>query len=138
MHASHRITSPSHGSPASEETPNLSIKDAKSPGPSVVFLKPSSHTSSILLLQASTSISPQLCNLLVFTISNTATMQFNVNTILAALAMASFASAQGNGLCIEKGAEACSGQYPKECSVASGTGVIFTSCCLSTVTCTQP
>ncbi|KAK8063024.1 hypothetical protein PG997_015121 [Apiospora hydei] len=32
-------------------------------------------------------------------------MQFSVNTILAALAMASFASAvpQGNGLCIEKG-----------------------------------
>ncbi|KAK6853754.1 hypothetical protein PG995_010566 [Apiospora arundinis] len=67
---------------------------------------------------------------------NTANMQFS---FVAALSMASLAAAQGwNGLCIQKGAAACSGEFPKECSTSSGTGVIFTTCCLSTVTCSQP
>lgn len=61
-------------------------------------------------------------------------MQLSLNTVLAALAMASVAAAQ-NGLCIEKGEAACSGEYPQECSIASGTGVIFVSCCLATVDC---
>ncbi|KAK7912220.1 hypothetical protein PG985_014701 [Apiospora marii] len=61
-------------------------------------------------------------------------MQFSLSTLFAALAMASMAAAQ-NGLCIEKGAAACSGEYPQECSTASGTGVIFTACCLATVDC---
>ncbi|KAK7959058.1 uncharacterized protein PG986_003912 [Apiospora aurea] len=115
-----------------QTAPNLSIKDAKSP-------RLSTLTSIIVVtLQTIASISPKLSQpTRSLPNPNTTAMQFSVNAFLAALAMASFASAipQGNGLCIAKGSAACSGEFPKECSTASGTGVIFTSCCLATVAC---
>ncbi|KAK7912219.1 hypothetical protein PG985_014700 [Apiospora marii] len=63
-------------------------------------------------------------------------MQLSLSSLFAALALASVASAQ-NGRCIQKGAAACSGQYPKECALSSGTGGSSVTCCLSSVTCTQ-
>ncbi|KAL4727948.1 hypothetical protein ACLX1H_004647 [Fusarium chlamydosporum] len=64
-------------------------------------------------------------------------MQFNLCTVLAALAMASATSAQV--LCREAPDNLqCSGDYPKLCIAISGTGVRFHSCCKPETVCGQP